>query len=212
MWNFIKNLVKNLFGGNKPETPPDFTSYQKGVRPTDYQSMYDTMIVNSVHLEFIHSKILTKIFQNKARYESVSAICGVPWEVIACIHSLEASLSFSTHLHNGDPLSRRTVNVPSGRPVHGEPPFAWETSCLDAIRYDGLDMNKDWSVNGVGYCFEKFNGWGYRKRGLVSPYLWSFSSHYKRGKYVSDGRYDPDAVSQQCGAMVLYKLLRDGDA
>jgi peptidoglycan hydrolase-like protein with peptidoglycan-binding domain len=42
---------------------------------------------------------------------------------------------------------------------------------------------------------------------VPSPYLWSFSNHYTRGKYVADGRFSPTAVSQQVGAAVLLKQL-----
>ena len=54
---------------------------------------------------------------------------------------------------------------------------------------------------------EAFNGFGYRRAGRVTPYLWSFSSLYGRGKFVADGRFDPKARSQQCGAAVMLKLL-----
>lgn len=201
--------LKNLFGPPPPATPEYYQAYVLGKRPTDYERMYNGMHIHADMLPFIHSKIVAKILLNKSRYEAVSAKCGVPWDVIACIHSLECDLSFSKHLHNGDSLMRRTVNVPSGRPVAGSPPFEWETSCLDAIRYDGLDINKDWSLNGIGYCFEKYNGFGTRKRGYVSPYLWSYSDFYTRGKYVSDGSWSSSAVSQQCGAMLILKLLKE---
>jgi peptidoglycan hydrolase-like protein with peptidoglycan-binding domain len=44
---------------------------------------------------------------------------------------------------------------------------------------------------------------------VKSPYLWSFSNHYTKGKYVGDGRWSETAVSQQCGAMVLLKRLQE---
>ena len=42
---------------------------------------------------------------------------------------------------------------------------------------------------------------------MPSPYLWSFSNHYARGKYVADGHFSATAVSQQCGAALLLKRL-----
>jgi lysozyme family protein len=42
---------------------------------------------------------------------------------------------------------------------------------------------------------------------VKSPYLWSFSNHYTKGKYVADGHFDSNAVSQQCGGMVLLKRM-----
>jgi hypothetical protein len=71
----------------------------------------------------------------------------------------------------------------------------------------------DWSVAGVMFKLEQYNGWGYRQfhPGVLSPYLWSFSQHYQKGKYVADGHFDPAAVSQQCGAAVLLWRMVDRD-
>ena len=62
---------------------------------------------------------------------------------------------------------------------------------------------------GTLFQLEGYNGFGYRDHHptVPSPYLWSFSNHYTRGKYVADGRFSPTAVSQQCGAAVLLKRL-----
>jgi lysozyme family protein len=57
------------------------------------------------------------------------------------------------------------------------------------------------------YRFEKYNGFGYRRRGIVSPYLWSFSNQYTKGKYIADGKWSSEAVSRQCGAALLVKEL-----
>jgi lysozyme family protein len=57
------------------------------------------------------------------------------------------------------------------------------------------------------YRFEAYNGFGYRARRVVSPYLWSFSEHYSSGKYVDDGVYRASIISQQSGAGVLLKVV-----
>ena len=73
-----------------------------------------------------------------------------------------------------------------------------------------LSSSFKWDVQTIAYSFELHNGWGYRKyRGINSPYLWSFSNHYKKGKYAYDGKYDPGLVSKQKGAMVLLRALMD---
>jgi hypothetical protein len=106
-------------------------------------------------------------------------------------------------------LKARTVHVPAGRPKTGKPPFTWEQSAIDALRGRGLGAWKDWSVPGTLYQLEAYNGFGYRDHHptVPSPYLWSFSNHYTRGKYVADGRFSPTAVSQQVGAALLLKRL-----
>jgi lysozyme family protein len=57
------------------------------------------------------------------------------------------------------------------------------------------------------YLLEKYNGFGYRNQGLQTPYLWSFSNLYQKGKYTVDSRFDPEAVSEQCEAAVMLKAL-----
>jgi lysozyme family protein len=137
-------------------------------------------------------------------------LTGVPWHFIGVIHGLEASFNFRAHLHNGDfPLSRRTRQVPSGRPRVWLPPDDWASSAKDALALLGFTGQTDWSLSRTLYRLEAYNGLGYRSYGVPSPYLWSFSNHYARGKFVSDGKWNANARSQQCGAAVMLKLLHD---
>ena len=135
----------------------------------------------------------------------------MPWWFVAVLHDLEASRDFGAHLHNGDPLTHRTVNVPRNRPP-GNPPFTFEESARDALTFEGFAHVADWSISHALFRFERFNGFGYRNPSIdiPSPYLWSFSQHYTRGKFSSDGHFEPTLVSQQCGAGVLLRALVDG--
>jgi lysozyme family protein len=154
--------------------------------------------------------LAARIVAKQDRYRAIQDACGVPWYFVGVVHSLEAGLNFGTHLHNGDPLTERTVHVPKGRPL-GQPPFSWVDSALDALQYDGLTANQDWSLAGTLHCLEEYNGTGYRRlaRPIPSPYLWSFSNLYERGKFTADHRFDPDAVSGQCGGAVLLKCMAE---
>jgi len=174
-----------------------------------YESLFDTCQVNN-NIEAGANSIISKIINNKARYQSVATSLNIPWYVIAVIHNLEAGLNFNCHLHNGDPLSQRTVHVPAGRPVTGTPPFTWEESATDALRLEGFDHWTDWSLPGIAYKLERYNGIGYRAHGINSPYLWGGSNNYTSGKYVRDNVFSSTAVSKQVGAMVLIKLMVDG--
>jgi len=125
---------------------------------------------------------------------------------------MESSFNFGTHLHNGDPLTARTTHVPAGRPSTGNPPFSWEESAVDALGYDGASSIKEWDLATILYFLEGYNGWGYRtgagqattppKR---SAYLWSMTNQYEKGKYVADGKFDPNAVSTQAGVCAILK-------
>ncbi|MEZ5850285.1 MAG: hypothetical protein R3D68_06495 [Hyphomicrobiaceae bacterium] len=150
-----------------------------------------------------------QILQHRQRYDDVARETGVPWFVIGLIHIMEADGDFDTHLHNGDPLTARTRYVPRGRPARGTPPFSWEESAVDALLLKRLDTVAEWTVERIAYELERYNGWGYRLHHptTLSPYLWSASQHYARGKYVGDGVWSSSAVSQQIGAMVILQQL-----
>jgi lysozyme family protein len=150
------------------------------------------------------------IGDHKARYEKLSQRVSVPWYFIAIIHGLEASFNFRGHLHNGDaPLTQRTRNVPSNRPIDWLPPSDWESSAIDALTLEGFTGKLDWDLASMLYRWESYNGFGYRSRAIPTPYLWSFSNHYSQGKFVSDGKFDPTAKSKQCGAAVMLRGLVD---
>jgi len=153
--------------------------------------------------------ITNRIKANKARYESVSKQCSVPWNVIASLHNMEASGDFTKHLHEGSSLKFRTRYVPKGRPRTGSPPFTWEYSANDAMVYDRMDQ-KNWKQIGpaLSAC-EGYNGWGYAKFHpfTPSPYLWAGTTVERPGKYVADGKWSSTARSGQIGVAALWKLL-----
>jgi lysozyme family protein len=173
-----------------------------------YESLYQSIRIKSNRLNEVDDYVDT-ILRHKARYQKIESSTGVPWFWVGITHGLEGSFDFDTHLHNGDSLQRRTWQEPSGRPAKGSPPFTWEFSASDAILMKGYDSWKNWEIASVlAYSFEKYNGFGYRSsraNGVNSPYLWSFSNHFTKGKYVADGVFDPDATSEQAGAMVILK-------
>ncbi|MEM9637408.1 MAG: peptidoglycan-binding protein [Pseudomonadota bacterium] len=175
-----------------------------------YQQRFDAMALRGAWLDRIDG-VLDLIAQpdKTKRYRSVEETTGVPWWVVGIIHMLEASASFKLHLHNGDPLGAPTVRKPVGRPENWRPGMTWAESAADALVGAGrnLDEVPDWSVGAALEVLERYNGLGYRNRGRMSPYLWSGSGYYEKGKYVADGAFDPDAVSEQVGAACLLKRM-----
>ena len=153
--------------------------------------------------------IANRILLNRARYERVDAATGVPWYVIAGLHNMEASGSFQKHLHEGSSLAGRTRWIPKGRPLTGKPPFTWEFSAEDALKYDKMGAVKWSSLDATLYACERYNGTGYLKfhPTVPTPYLWSYTSVYTRGKYVADGKWSSTAVSQQAGIAAIWKRL-----
>jgi len=176
----------------------------------EYEELFNTCLIKPKYAKQVEA-IINKLQTYKSRYQNVSDALSIPWSFVAVIHNMEASLNFASHLHNGDPLTARTIHVPAGRPKNGDPPFTWEESASDALSMKGLGAQTDWSLAGTLYQLERYNGWGYRlyHTHVLSPYLWSFSNHYESGKYVSDGTWSDTAVSDQCGSAVLLRRMAE---
>lgn len=155
-------------------------------------------------------RIANRIIERKQNYIAIQQATGVPWFFTGPVHYRESNLDFGTHLHNGDPLRARTVHVPAGRPIKGNPPFTFIESAEDALSMSPHALNKirpeEWTLERLLYETERYNGFGYFGRGN-SPYLWSFTTEYIQGKYVADGQYSSSAVDAQCGTVAILKEL-----
>lgn len=153
-----------------------------------------------------------KVNRGKAIYQSLQAKTNIPWYFIGILHLRESDCDFHTHLHNGDSLNARTHNVPAGRPLKGKPPFDFEDSAVDALQYEKFTKITDWSIERMAYCFEQYNGWGYRNKGVSSAYVWAGSNQYSKGKYIRDGVFDRNVVDTQIGCMPVLKYILDNFA
>lgn len=154
-------------------------------------------------------KVIYNSIRNKDKYEGV-AQNKMPWFVIAGLHMRESSSSWTKHLHEGSPLNRRTQYVPKGRLPDKPPPYTWEESANDALFILKKMQNIKWGdLHESLQAIEKYNGLGYQKYhpDTPSPYLWSSTTAYKRGKYVADGKFDPMVVDKQIGVAALIKRM-----
>ncbi len=178
----------------------------------EYERLFNSCIIRAERADTV-AGIITALLTDRPRYQAVEDELGVPWFFVSVIHNMESGRDFHCHLHNGDPLTVRTTHEPSGRPRRGNPPFTWEESARDALSIKGLGAGTDWSLAGTLYQLERYNGWGYRlyHTHVLSPYLWSFSNHYRSGKYVADGTWSDTAVSKQCGAAVLLRRMAESN-
>lgn len=180
---------------------------------SEYTSLLDTMEVRPEWKDAIDRRARA-ILANKERYQYVSNLLGgrIPWYFIGAIHSMESGLSFDGVLHNGEKIlgtGRKTKLVPKGR----GPFTTWEDAACDALKIKKLDQIEDWSDERMCYELERFNGFGYRNYHptVLSPYLWSGSTHYTKGKYVADGKWSSTAKSGQSGAVLLIKRVAEID-
>lgn len=141
----------------------------------------------------------------KARYQTVEKKTGVPWWFIAVVHEREASQRWDRSLAQGDPWNKKSTHVPANRG-----PFnSWEDAAYDALVNcpPYAARNKDWTIGGALTMLEKYNGLGYYRKGIPSPYIWAGTNQYSRGKYVSDGVFSATTVDTQLGVAGLLKSM-----
>jgi lysozyme family protein len=185
------------------------TTAPSQVRPdlhTEYESLFSTGVIRPDKLGSVNWHI-GKLKTFREDYEATGTPLGIPWWFVGIIHCMECGFNFEGHLHNGDPLDAKTVHVPKGRPLSDN--WDWASSARDALTMKGFDSWNEWSTAGALYQWERYNGFGYRKfhPETKSPYLWSFSNHYTKGKYVADGDWSATHVSKQCGAATLLRAM-----
>lgn len=127
-----------------------------------------------------------------------------PWRTSASRRRISRSPA------QGDPWNTKSTHVPKGRG-----PFAsFEAAAVDALTNCApyAARNTDWSVGGLLTMLEQYNGLGYFNRGIPSPYIWSGTDQYTKGKYVADGKFDPNVVDKQLGCAGLILAMMEIDA
>lgn len=186
----------------------------------DYERLWNTCVISTAHTAEIKTNA-DRISKNKARYEALAAelkaeIPHITWWIIGVIHHMEATCDFTKYQHNGEKLGAVTKKVPKGLLFH-----TWEESALDASRKHLKEL--DGSIARVLYILEGFNGYGHRlyREPVKTPYLWSYTNHYKKGKYIEVwvdkvkktgkpgyvSQWKPELVSKQCGTAAILKYL-----
>lgn len=167
---------------------------------------FTTTLTNAQKSEL--SEIKSIYNQNKSRYENIShkikqkTGVEVPPELIAAIHYRESNCNFNTYLHNGEKLGQTTTKVPVGIYFDN-----FEDAAVDAICRVGVDNIKSGNPKSYLEFAERFNGLGYRNKGVASPYVWSGTDKYKGGMYVADHQYSPTAKDRRCGVAIILNEL-----
>ena len=128
--------------------------------------------------------VAKRLVAAKQRYLTVQAKTGVPWVFIAVTHQRESSQNWASSIAQGDNWNEVSTHVPKGRG-----PFkSWEEAAIDALVNCGpyAARNKDWSIGGMLTLLERYNGLAYANAGRPSPYIWSGTDQYVRGKVLVD--------------------------
>jgi len=211
------NTVVNKMSNNQRRYEYISLAIKYGIRYADYYMyersgtcyFFDTRYDTSLHPALRHYMTAAPVLTEG------SSGAQIPWYFIACIHYTETGGNFNKHLHNGDPLTGYTTHVPKKRPQIGHaPPFEFEESAVDAIKMMKIDQETSWTLPKILRWLEKYNGIGYYTyhNKMLTPYLWSYSNHYTKGKYGSDGKFDANLVSKQPGCAVLLKRMEETGA
>lgn len=227
MFEAIKNLFKKKSTGlefygrtlcspvaRPPKLPAsnhyESDSYQ--ILKYEYEYLWPVANVQSPWLSQADRAVHTALV-NKSAYLEVEKATKIPWFFIAALHMRESNFDFKKHLHNGDPLTARTLNVPKNRPETGAPPFTFAESAIDALQYEGFAMEDNWDVATVFYNLEAWNGHGYRRSDNectptnACPYVYSGTQFYDCGKFISDHRFERSLADAQLGTMAFLKHL-----
>jgi lysozyme family protein len=180
-----------------------------------YQTLWDTCQLLPQYEKQIKAQA-DLISKGRETYQSVAAglhpeIPHITWWIIGVIHLLEANCDFNKYQHNGETLGQRTLRVPKDILF-----YCWKDSAVDASRSHLGSL--DGTIMKCLAVLEGFNGYGYLlyHPDVNSPYLWSYTNQYTKGKYIevidsATGKYvskwDPNLVSQQCGCAAIVKYM-----
>ena len=175
----------------------------------EHQKLWDTMkiIRDAAQLDAMAKKVLP----HKAVYEAVERDTGVPWQLVAVIHIREAGLGdvgkFQKGIHNGQSWRIKATIIPKIGPFP-----SWHACALAALKRTGLTSvgKGNWTPAKMLSAAEPYNGYGYRNKGLRSPYLWASTNHQQRGKYVRDRVFDGSVMDTQMGVAAMLKFLGVG--
>lgn len=199
--DFMKKLCANK--GTSTKSDSNNTTYNKvSIGNTNFTKI----LTSSQRKELNHIKAIYK--KNKDRYERIAARIkqetgkDFPAELICAIHYRESGCNFKTYLHNGQPLGKPTTMVPKGKCFDN-----FEDSAVDAIKMIDPKGIKAGDFQSYMYFAERYNGLGYRKRGIASPYVWSGTDKYTIGMYVVDGKFSATARDKRVGVAVIVQEL-----
>jgi lysozyme family protein len=178
-----------------------------------YQELWNNMVINDHDLKQIIDDA-QNILKYRRQFEIAVIGTPIPWQFAGIIYYREDGLQFKGHPHNGDSLKKRTINEPSGRPLANpanKAGYTFMESFADLIALKAWHKVPVWNMPSLLYYFESNNGFGYRRlhHPINTPYLWSGTSLYKSGKFVSDGHYDATEKDAQMGAAPLLRYLTD---
>jgi lysozyme family protein len=217
--NLTQGTVQNSGSpsGSVPTAPSETKPQKSAYTGVDPLYLRNSRLLSNTNQRLTNNQafemksFVSNYLQNKQRYEKVAQATDMPAELIAALHWRESSGNFGTYLHQGDPLGKPARHIPNNIPVFND----WESAAIHALSQKNqykqrFGITRDTSDNDTAALLsyaEYYNGKGYYNRNQPSPYVFSGSSSYSAGKYVADGKYDPNAVDKQLGVYSMLNTL-----
>ena len=145
-----------------------------------------------------------KIYENNVEiYNKISEETGVPPELIAAFHYRESGCNFNTYLHNGQELGTPTTIVPKDR-IFNDFAMAAVDALENKQKSSGINLTLDSNIITMMTFAEIYNGTGYTDyRDMASPYVYSGTNVYEKGKYTSDKKFNAEVKDKQPGVYML---------
>jgi lysozyme family protein len=176
--------------------PPNYTQFRNQIRPEQQQ-------------DFLAFK--NNWDREQEHYAMVAKDADIPAPLIAALHWRESNANFHAYLHQGDKLGRPAINVPKNIPIFPDSRQGWHDAAVHAlgmkkkIKEEFSIHRETTDLNALCAFAEAYNGYGYKNKGLPSPYVLSGTTGYQKGKYVSDGKFDPNARDNQLGVLPMLR-------
>jgi lysozyme family protein len=179
-----------------------------------YTHFWNVMKINPGVIPYADSAC-NLLITGKDKFQKLSTLTHVPWGVIAVIAYREygflyekgkpPALRWDKSLGQGDAWNLPSVH----EPAHRGPFKGWLEAGYDALVNCPPFAAKwrDWSPGGSLALLVKYNGEGYDNIGIPDPYILSGTDQYIKGKYGSDGRYNPNLVDKELGCAVLISRM-----
>lgn len=152
---------------------------------------------------------LARAIRNRPRVEAVARQLNVPWTLLAAFVEREASGRLDRHPANGDSLKRKTVSDPAGLPRHVQPPYTYENCAEEEYAEIVRPANGVWTLAEMCHAAEHFNGIGYVKMGVPSPYVVAATTCEEMGKFIADHKFSRSVEDEQVGCLALWIAMRE---
>lgn len=172
------------------------------------------LLVSAYILPMVRPFALTvakRLLTERETFEQIAKVTTVPAIVQMPILERECDGDLRCAMCNGERIigtGHRTTLVPMNR----GPYRTFMDGAVDALHIDGLDAvakRERWTQEVALYFEERYNGLGPRAHGRHTGYVWAGTNVYDGGKYIRDGKWDPNEWDRQLGTAAIMMAIAE---